>query len=71
MEFKHILPLTYVLVAIADIGFDISDYSLIITAISPFAWLNIFQNEQMAPLATVLSITLWYGIGYFIDKKRN
>lgn len=70
-QYKFILPTLYTIVLIIDIGFDFSDYQILSMLISPPAWFNYFQHGHRMGFAIIMSIIIWFLVGFGIDRWRN
>ncbi len=70
-KFTFWLPITYLLIIILDVGFDLSDYQILAMLTSPPAWFNFFQHPNTFTIAIILSLGIWFLVGLGIDSLVN
>ncbi len=71
-KLRYLLPAIYVFAIIVDIGFDLTDYQLLVALLTPPMWSNFFQGSiEKGIIAVVISVVIWYLIGLVIDTLIN
>jgi len=66
-KFGFWLPIIYLLIILIDVGFNVTDYQILAMLTTPPAWFNFFQYPDTFIVAIVLSVGIWFLVGFAVD----